>query len=478
MNCRFRLRWLTQVGMARCTALLIPSLLLAQGGGGDGGGGGGGGGDGGGGDDNDVPPVAGVEVDAEGVLRVSRIDPQLIYAQRAAARQSRPKALQAASPMRKVSLNRLESAVAARLEAGKLPTRDMMTLAGLTRIEYVFYLPETQDIVLAGPAEEVDIDATGRLVGFGSGSPTLRLDDLIVALRTFGPEAKRGVVVGCSIDPTQEGLQRMQAFLNQLGGQIGGNSDVAIASALRNHLGYQKVTVHGVPASTHFAQVLVEADYRMKLIGIGLDKPLPQFTSWVERANPSSRKANQMQRWYFVPNYDAVKVSPDRNALQLDGIGVKLVGEDEFVSQTGVRASAGSTQDRASQGFTKEFSTKYEAIAKANPIYMEMRNLFDLTIAAAFIQSSELYGKANWSLGAFAAENKLPVQGKMAPTQVESAVNAVWRGSTLMTPIGGGVTIATKSLLKDQAAVDEAVGQQATKSAPASDLAEGRWWWD
>jgi hypothetical protein len=47
-----------------------------------------------------------------------------------------------------------------------------------------------------------------------------------------------------------------------------------------------------------------------------------------------------------------------------------------------------------------------------------------------------------------------------------------------MTPIGGGVTIATKSLLKDQAAVDEAVGQQATKSAPASDLAEGRWWWD
>ncbi|MFN9591348.1 MAG: hypothetical protein ACK56G_01370, partial [Pirellulaceae bacterium] len=133
MNCRFRLRWLTQVGMALCTALLIPSLLLAQGGGGDGGGGGGGGGDGGGGDDNDVPPVAGVEVDAEGVLRVSRIDPQLIYAQRAAARQSRPKALQAASPMRKVSLNRLESAVAARLEAGKLPTRDMMTLAGLTR---------------------------------------------------------------------------------------------------------------------------------------------------------------------------------------------------------------------------------------------------------------------------------------------------------------------------------------------------------
>ncbi len=60
----------------------------------------------------------------------------------------------------------------------------------------------------------------------------------------------------------------MNAFLAQFGGNIGNNSEVAIASGLRNSLGMQTVTLKGVPDNTHFGQVLVEADYRMKLIGL------------------------------------------------------------------------------------------------------------------------------------------------------------------------------------------------------------------
>lgn len=44
-----------------------------------------------------------------------------------------------------------------------------------------------------------------------------------------------------------------------------------IAAGLKENLGLQVVSIDGISPQTHFAQVLVEADYRMKLIGIGLE---------------------------------------------------------------------------------------------------------------------------------------------------------------------------------------------------------------
>ena len=40
-------------------------------------------------------------------------------------------------------------------------------------------------------------------------------------------------------------------------------------------------------ANTHFAQVMIEADYRMKLIGIGLERPPVKLASYVDKANPA-----------------------------------------------------------------------------------------------------------------------------------------------------------------------------------------------
>ena len=149
----------------------------------------------------------------------------------------------------------------------------MLHLAGLTRIQYVFYYPETKDIVLAGPAEGWVETPDGRVVGWESGQPILELQDLAVALRTFAPGGSKNPLVYCSIDPTQDGLARMQQFLSEIGRQIGPGDEQFIVEGLRESLGLQVITVGGVPASTHFAQVLVEADYRMKLIGIGLEEP-------------------------------------------------------------------------------------------------------------------------------------------------------------------------------------------------------------
>ena len=64
--------------------------------------------------------------------------------------------------------------------------------------------------------------------------------------------------------------------------------DRFIVDGLRTSLGLQKVSIRGISPNTHFAKVMVEADYRMKLIGIGLERPPIQLTSYVDRASPST----------------------------------------------------------------------------------------------------------------------------------------------------------------------------------------------
>ena len=435
-------------------------------------------------DDTVIGNVAGVVVDADGVLR-KQIWPdrsgQLSRARRAAARSKLDPQVAARSDLRKVSLNRLEAALKARIDTNAGPDETMKYLAGLTRVEYVFFYPETNDIVIAGPAEGWVTDLSGRTRGIETGRPMILLDDLIVALRTFAPDKKSGTVISCSIDPTQEGLARMQAFLKQIGTRVAPTAENAnfVVNGLRESLGLQNVRITGVPASTHFAQVLVEADYRMKLIGIGLERPPVKMVSFVDKATPASVSRNALIRWYFVPDYQCVRATEDNLAMQLVGDGVKLVGQDELVSSQGNRTSTGGT-NRASQVFVESFTRKYSELAERSPVYAQLRNLIDLSIAAAFIQAQDYYAKAGWTMPVFGDENVYAVETQNAPQKVETAVTARFKGASWMTPIGGGVMVKPKEALSSENMLQDDEGKVAEvrQQIDLSTLAEGQWWWD
>ena len=49
--------------------------------------------------------------------------------------------------------------------------------------------------------------------GITSGRPVVQLQDVVVALRAFPSGGNATPLIGCSIDPTQEGLAAMQQFL-------------------------------------------------------------------------------------------------------------------------------------------------------------------------------------------------------------------------------------------------------------------------
>jgi hypothetical protein len=317
------------------------------------------------------------------------------------------------------------------------------------------------------------------MLGVQSGLPVLELQDLVVALRTFAPDDSSQPFVYCSIDPTQEGLSRMQQFLSRIGRQIGPGDTQFIVEGLRRSLGLQIITIGGIPATTHFAQVLVEADYRMKLIGIGLEQPPVRISSFVSQANPASVSRNALQRWYFVPDYQCVKVADDRLSAELVGNGVKLVGENEVVTRDGSRQQSGG-QSRASRKFTQEFTKKYTELAQLAPVYAQLRNCIDLLVTAAYIQKEDFYAKADWDLGALGDESQYPVETYNAPKQVASAVSSMWKGNRLMTPIGGGVEIRPSLALDSSNLLEDNEGKlrKLHDKVELTDMPADQWWWD
>jgi hypothetical protein len=469
------------VAALACAAVLLPAPLVAQ-------------------DPNDpndpnnpnnpnnpnqpnIGAVGGVIVDADGVVRMqSFADPtgQLHRQRQAAARTALGQKVVARSPLRKVSLNRLEAALHEKVSAGGQPTEEMRYLAGLMRVQYIFFYPETNDIVIAGPAEGFAPDLAGRVRGIQSAQPVLRLDDLIVAMRTFfGAEARNAPLISVSIDPTQEGLAAMQAFLQRIGSRATPGQTRLIVNGLRESLGLQTITLTGVPTTSHFAQVLVEADYRMKLIGIGLEKPGVKMASYVDRASPAAVSRNALQRWYFVPDYECLRVSEDEMAAELVGNGVKLISADELVTSDGSRQKAGLV-DRASKAFTEAFTQNYPEIARRSPVFTELRNVIDLSIVAAYLAHHKLPEKASWTMATFLDEQAYAVETLNVPKQVETAVASVWKGNRLMTPVGGGVRIQPRKAL-DPANLTTDTGGRLVKvktEIDMKDLAPGQWWWD
>ena len=147
----------------------------------------------------------------------------------------------------------------------------------------------------------------------------------------------------------------------------------------------------------------------MKLIGLELERPAVRgITSFVAKANPSGN-SNALQRWFFQPDYDCVTINDNNTALEIAGEGVKLVGENETVTANGQRKGTGKSS-KASRAFTNSFTKTYAKLAEQTPIWAELRNVIDLSIAAAFIQKMDLYNKADWSLGVLGDENRFSVE--------------------------------------------------------------------
>jgi len=424
---------------------------------------------------------AGVRVDPNGMLSALSVEEKtgrlekLGYRARVA---SLNEEMARASGLRMVSLTRLERAVAERIRLGESIPESMRHLAGLSRIQYVFVYPESGDVVIAGPAEGWRYTASGATVGVSSERPTLQLDDLVTVLRTFAPQGMR--IFGCSIDPRPEHLQAVKQYAET--SKIGPAGRASWVKEIERRMGLQDIRIYGVPEDTRVARVLVEADYRMKLIGIDkLDagRNIPSvFDIWAANGLKDADSLSAL-RWWLTMKYDAIVHSPDRDAFEIVGSSVRVMSEDEFLSSTGERVQTGKAS-ATNQLFAANFTKNYAELAQRDPVFADLQNVFDLGMAAALCQTEGLAQRAGWDLGVFAPGGAYRVAVVPAMKTVHSVVNhRVYNGKEVVVQVAGGVrgdlfSVAANRGLRQMNVATSAVSAKA--KAPA--LPTGRWWWD
>lgn len=379
------------------------------------------------------------------------------------------------SDLRMVSLTRLEAEVSRRVAAGEPVVESMKKLAGLSQIKYVFVYPESNEIVIAGPAEGWKYEANGVAVGSASGKPALQLDDLVTVLRTFSPGARQ--MFGCSIDPRPEGLKAVKQFVteSQNAGPLPAGGAKSWASKLGNKLGRQDISIYGVPSNSHVARVILEADYKMKLIGIGKlegGSNVPDYFELTQKHPEFASSSVEALRWWLSMKYDAVLHSPDRTAFEIAGSSVQCKSENEHLKESGERVHTGKAEP-INDMFAKNFTEHYSELAAKDPVFADLQSVFDLALVAALIDREDLDGKAHWNRGAFSPNGAYRVASYNVPKTVDTVVNhRVYKGKDVVVQVAGGVRADVAAVVTDESLQKEST----TATKPA--LPEGRWWWD
>lgn len=383
-----------------------------------------------------------------------------------------------ASTLRYVSLPRLEREILRRQAAHERLDASMLTLAGLQRVRYVFVYPETGDLVLAGPAGDWFTDKDGRILSTETREPVVRLDDLLTIWRR-GPETVDSHF-GCSINPRQAALARTQAFLAASSQKpLEPSHRKQWLADLRDSVGKQDIDIFGIDPASRVASVLVEADYHMKLIGMGLADGVDGVESYLKSIHlrpGETPPPMSVLRWWFALKYDAISRSEAKDAFELVGQGVRVLSENEMLAEQGQRVHTGAS-DPLNRQFAESFTSHFVELAKKYPVYGELRNIFDLAMAVALVHSEGLMDRAKWTPTVLASGDKLRVPHGNVPREVETVVNhRVINQRLVIAGVSGGVMVAPSDVLRETRARDSAA--TAIKRPAAVKAAAGVWWWD
>ena len=413
--------------------------------------------------------VGGVSIDARGVVTNVRVD------ELNELKQLREQALKPVpgdlkrQALRKISLRQLEAAIAEYRKNGTPISDDMRYLAGMQRIRYVFVYPEQKDIVLAGPGEGWKLNAQGEVVGTTTHRPVMLLDDLLVALRSIEMSERTGI--SCSIDPSAEGLARLQSFFKR--NHTVDSDPSPLLPGIEQMLGPQTIRVAGVPDTSHFARVLVAADYRMKRLAMAFEEPpiagLPNFLQMIKASSKSSRP--MLPRWWLAPDYDALLADADGLAWELRGAGVKALTEEEVINSSGERQGSGQANPLAKK-WADNMTAHYDELSTKDAIFGQLRNCMDLAVVAALISKENLTEKCGWSMPLL-LNPELLVESYNAPHQVDSQASMIQKGSNWIVSASGGVQIDPRHLL-EKTVPSPALGSVRAKSAAVGT----KWWWN
>jgi hypothetical protein len=374
--------------------------------------------------------------------------------------------------------------------AGKKLTGQERYLAGLTGVKYLYVDEEHGDLILEGPAEDSwQVREDGIVIGEKTGEPLLQLDDFAVAWRNaIGANPPPSV----SLEHRRDSMDRIQEFIRGTPQPKTEAARTDYTRRMQDAWGPQDAVTGGVPTNTRFNKVMVEADWEMKRISLGLSEPgvedFPNyvdlaFEDWRRRVMAEGLNASRPEggsRFWFFPAYKEFAHSEKRDAVEIPRDPVELLTETHFRNRAQGKQIA-QEPSAAANDFVKAFTTNYTAVARLNPIFGDLRNLFDWVAVSRLIRLLDVPRRIGWDLGFLArgyAATELRVPATM-PGQValrHAEVKVAQGAARLVFPARGGVSIdVDRSVRSDHFRFEPRLGARA-KRASAERPIDARFW--
>ena len=316
-----------------------------------------------------------------------------------------------------------------------------------------------------------------------AGRPRLRVDDFAVAYQNARGSHQQPA---CTIDPRREVLMELAKVSRQI---MGSGNPATVESALRDFerlaRADQDVRVFNVDADTHYAQVMVEADYYLKRVSNGtaefagitsyVDRVLAKARSQIHQTGGLSMPMQLYSRFWF--NAGEVKYGQHGQVRVLKKCRVKLLTEDEAMTVGGGRLSLGTANPSATS-FAADVTSKYGTLAKAKPIYRELENLYRFSAIAELMVEETADTKFARVIDDFLSEVDVErveptrtLPGQYAVERLQGTVGNMYY--QLWLPSCGGVSIGIKldetSRDPNLTAVAAALRQEILKSRPSEE---------
>ncbi|MEM7311860.1 MAG: DUF1598 domain-containing protein [Planctomycetota bacterium] len=376
------------------------------------------------------------------------------------------------SGLRKISLPGLEQALMQRQAAGLPPTREMLSLGGLSRIQYVLVYPDKHDIILAGPASDEQLDNQHRL------------SDLVTALdNCLNGEGK----MVCSITPRQANLAATRSYLQERARTpLRPGERQNWLDTLQQKMGRQDIEFQAVAPNTHTAHVLVAADYHMKLIGMGLTPGVDgirNYLDMVQLDESGNVPPMDVLRWWFTLNRRPVKTNADATVYELPESIVQVQSENELLSRQGARIHTGQSEP-INRAFAASFTEHFDELCEKYPIYLDLRFAFEAAVVADLIRDQSMLDNAKWSPTMLASQDPYVVSEMPVPREVDSIINhRVIDKKHVVAGISGGVDLDPDRDLKkvERTGDDYSLTSLIREHRPQHDRhqrAGTNWWWD
>jgi hypothetical protein len=219
----------------------------------------------------------------------------------------------------------------------------------------------------------------------------------------------------------------------------------------------------------------------MKLVGMGLEDGVLGVTSYLKSIPADQAPASMsVLRWWFTMDYPSLGATPARTAFEIRGQGVRVLSENEMLTERGERVHTGQSDERNAQ-FAHSFTKHFDDLAAKYPIYAELQNVFDLALVAALLVAEDLPGQVDWHLVHLSDPQRYAVQLAAAPTEVDTVVNhRQLQGNRIVAGVSGGVSVDSARFVSKPAIETDDYGalQAEYTGAQPQQLPQDAWWWD